>query len=218
MKIKNLNPDKLKAFNKNPKIHDSKQIKQLISSIEEFGFTNPILAIKHEKENLVIAGHARLMAAKDKGLRSVPVIFLDLPYEKAIAYNITDNRLAESSWNEPLLLEVIDDLKLEEHKLEIIGFNSLQIDSMKARHSDNEDDVYKEWGGMPEYEHEENYTFKSLIVHFKEEEDFNIFLDKIEYPSDKITPRTKYIWFPQRLKDRKVDHLKYGEEKGMDAI
>ena len=92
MEVKLISIDKLKPFTKNPKIHPDHQLKKIEKSITEFGWTNPILATK---DNMIVAGHARLEAAKRLNIAEVPVIFLDLPYEKAVAYVLADNRLAE---------------------------------------------------------------------------------------------------------------------------
>ena len=121
--------NKLKPFKRNAKEHPEKQLRAIQRSMEEFGWTNPILAIKHENENLVIAGHARLKTAKFIGIRTAPVIFLDLPYEEAIAYNLADNKLAEmAEWKNEvlavLLREIDDDL------LDATGFEEDEIQSI----------------------------------------------------------------------------------------
>lgn len=128
MDIQELSIESLTPFDKNPKIHSQKQIEKLIRSMTEFGFTNPILAIKHEGKNLVIAGHARLEAAKKRRLKTVPVIFLDLQYEKAIAYNVADNKLAEmAEWDYIMLAGLVEDVKISGLDIEITGFSMDEI-------------------------------------------------------------------------------------------
>ena len=109
--------DDLKPFERNPKTHPEHQLKKIEKSIIEFGWTNPILATK---DNMVVAGHARLEAAKRLNMEEVPVIYLDLPYEKAVAYVLADNRLAELAETDTeqlssLLNEILDfpDIDLE---------------------------------------------------------------------------------------------------------
>ncbi|WP_319508908.1 ParB/Srx family N-terminal domain-containing protein [uncultured Methanolobus sp.] len=70
-----------------PKRHPENQMSALKKSMSEFGWTNPILVTA---DKMVVAGHARLQAALELGFTEVPVITLDLPYEKAVAYVIAD--------------------------------------------------------------------------------------------------------------------------------
>jgi len=146
-KIKHIDIDSLQPFGKNPKKHPESQIKAVAKSIQEFSWTNPILAIIHENKNLVIAGHARLEAAKSINLKQVPVIFLDISYEKAIAYNIADNKLAElAEWDEPLLAEILKNM--DEEIVSLTGFedNEIQrlLDSIKEITEDEPPELGKE--------------------------------------------------------------------------
>ena len=146
-KIKYIDIDSLQPFGKNPKKHPESQIKAVAKSIRKFGWTNPILAIIHENKNLVIAGHARLEAAKSINLKQVPVIFLDIPYEKAIAYNIADNKLAElAEWDEPLLAEILKNMDKEIISLTGFEDNEIQrlLDSIKEITEDNPPELGKE--------------------------------------------------------------------------
>lgn len=138
MKIELINIDELNPFERNPKKHPEEQIKRIIRSIQEFGWTNPVLALKENK--IVIAGHARLKAARQMNLREVPVIFLDMPYEKAISYVVTDNRLAEiAEWDNQILLPLLDDIKLSGIDVELTGFTDADI-SLMSKKEVKEDD------------------------------------------------------------------------------
>ena len=74
MKVEYIPVSELKLYEKNAKIHTDEQIEQIKKSIKEFGFNDPI-AIWHENE--IIEGHGRLIAAKQLGMKEVPVIRLD---------------------------------------------------------------------------------------------------------------------------------------------
>jgi len=138
MKVENINIDILKPFEKNPKSHPAEQIDRIVRSIREFGWANPILALK--ENNMVIAGHARLKAARKMNLSEVPVIFLDMPYEKAIAYVVADNRLAElAEWDNSMLLPLLDEIKLSGIDVELTGFTTADI-SLMNKHEVQEDD------------------------------------------------------------------------------
>jgi ParB-like chromosome segregation protein Spo0J len=131
MEVEQVSPDKLIPHEKNPKKHPKTQLKKLIKNIEEFGFTNPILAIKHKKKRVVIAGHARLEASKQMGLKKVPVVMLPISYEKALAYVIADNRIAEESeWDEEALRDLVDDIQNLEMPLELTGLDDDEIDDI----------------------------------------------------------------------------------------
>jgi ParB/RepB/Spo0J family partition protein len=77
----------------NPRTHSKAQIRQIVDSIRQFGFTNPVLV---DRNNGIIAGHGRVEAAQQLGLETVPTICLaDMSEAEIRAYVIADNRIAE---------------------------------------------------------------------------------------------------------------------------
>jgi ParB-like chromosome segregation protein Spo0J len=66
--------ERLVPYEKNARTHSAEQVAQIAASIQEFGFTNPILVASNDG---ILAGHGRLAAAKDLGLKEVPVVVLD---------------------------------------------------------------------------------------------------------------------------------------------
>lgn len=129
MKVETVDINKLKPFERNPKKHPESQLKKLEKSISEFGWTNPILATK---DGMVVAGHARLEVAKRLNIGNVPVIYLDMPYEKAIAYVIADNRLAELAETDTVQLsELLGELQaLPDFDIELTGFDLDEVASL----------------------------------------------------------------------------------------
>jgi ParB-like nuclease domain len=113
----------------NPRSHSPKQIRQLARSISAFGFNVPILV---DRGLRVIAGHGRLLAAQELGLREVPTILLDhLTEGRTRAFMIADNRLAEnSSWNPRLLMDQLQEVSLAEpdFAIETTGFELGEIE------------------------------------------------------------------------------------------
>jgi hypothetical protein len=107
----------------NPRFHSPKQIGQLARSITAFGFNVPILV---DRGLRIIAGHGRLLAAQELGLREVPTILLDhLNEARSRAFMIADNRLAENaSWNGPLVVQQLTQVSLAEpdFAIETTGF------------------------------------------------------------------------------------------------
>jgi hypothetical protein len=122
-------PSELKPFQKNPYNHPEKQLTMLKKSMREFGFTSPVLI---SQDNMVIAGHARLKAAQEIGLSEVPTIFIDLPYEKAVAYVIADNQLAKlAEEDRDLLGELLQGINdIPDFDIEAVGFSSEDIDTL----------------------------------------------------------------------------------------
>jgi len=127
-KIEFLELDVLVPYEKNTKIHKQYQVDQIINSIKEFGFTNPILI---SKENGIIAGHGRLMAAKKLKLEKVPVIRLDyLTTEQQKAYIIADNKIAENAdWDINLLANELQELNALEFDVSLLGFSDDELDN-----------------------------------------------------------------------------------------
>jgi DNA modification methylase len=126
LSITNLAVDAIRPNPRNPRTHSAKQVKQIASSIQEFGFTNPILI---DETGEIIAGHGRLEAAKSAGHTEVPCIRLEgLTQAQKKALVIADNKLAlNASWDleilEVQMLELID----EGLDLDITGFEVPEI-------------------------------------------------------------------------------------------
>ncbi len=121
----------LNPYQNNPRTHSRDQIAKVVRSIREFGWTNPILL---DRDGMVVAGHARLEAAKSIGLTEVPTICLShLSPAQVRAYVIADNQLAlDSSWDEELLRLELGALDGMNFDLSLTGFDSADIDRMLA--------------------------------------------------------------------------------------
>jgi DNA modification methylase len=121
--------DELKLNTKNPRRHDGRQIEKISASIAEFGFVLPAVIDRGKK---IVVGNARILAAKKRGYRVVPVIQVEhLTDAQARAFAIADNRLCEiATWDNRLLAEELRDLS-EIHldfSLEVTGFDCGEID------------------------------------------------------------------------------------------
>ena len=109
-------------YARNARTHSDAQVAQIAASIREFGFTNPILV---DGEHGVIAGHGRLLAARQPGMSEVPTIVS--PAQKR-AYILADNRLALSAgWDADMLRIELGDLQLEGFDLGLTGFDPAEI-------------------------------------------------------------------------------------------
>lgn len=123
LKIEYLETDKLIPYINNPRINDN-AVDAVAGSIAEFGFKNPIIV---DRNNVIIAGHTRLLAARKLGLDQVPVIRAeDLTEKQVKAFRIADNKTAElSEWDDELLameLEGLEDM--------FTGFSDDEIDAL----------------------------------------------------------------------------------------
>lgn len=126
MKIKQTPIDELIPYASNSRTHSDEQVAQIAASIKEFGFNNPVLL---DKENGIIAGHGRVLAARKLGLKEVPTIELShLTDTQRKAYVIADNKLAlNAGWDMELLSLEMGDLRDEGFDLSLIGFNDDEL-------------------------------------------------------------------------------------------
>ena len=127
-----INIDEIKPYERNARIHSSKQIKQIMEAIKAFGFTNPLLI---DDENNLIAGHGRLEAVKqlniidfkDKPIKELPAIIITgLSEADKKALIIADNKIAENaSWDYDLLQAEFQELEAINYDLDLMGFDNL---------------------------------------------------------------------------------------------
>jgi ParB-like chromosome segregation protein Spo0J len=128
-KIKQRSVAKLIPYAANSRTHSDAQVAQIAASIKEFGWTNPILVAG---DDTIIAGHGRLLAARKLDMEEVPVIVLDhLSKSQQRALVIADNQLAlNAGWDMDMLKVEIEDLKLDDFDISILGFDASSLDKM----------------------------------------------------------------------------------------
>lgn len=121
----------LKPHPHNSRRHSAAQIKQLIASIREFGWTRPVLIDQHDQ---IIAGHGSWTAAQEMGRETVPTLLLaHLSEAQVRAYVIADNRLAEESeWDKELLSAELGILQEMGIDLQLLGFGENEVDRLLA--------------------------------------------------------------------------------------
>ena len=129
--IVQLPPAALKPWPRNARIHSRKQIKQIAASIREFGFTNPVLV---DRENMILAGHGRVEAAKLLEMASVPCVRLEsMTAAQKRAYVIADNKLAlNAGWDTEILAGELKELLAEDFHFDVglTGFTIAEIDNL----------------------------------------------------------------------------------------
>lgn len=119
---KSINVNDLVKYNSNSRTHSLEQIEKIVRSINEFGFTNPLLV---DENNTIIAGHGRLDAALQSGLNAVPCIVLPgLSDAQKAALVIADNKIAlDAGWDIEVLISQFNFLKEFDYDLTLTGFN-----------------------------------------------------------------------------------------------
>jgi len=132
----------LKPDPRNSRTHPKRQVNQIIASIREFGFTNPILI---DADGMIIAGHGRLLAAKAMGLAEVPTIELTgLNDAQKRALRLADNKIAlGAGWDFDLLKVELGELSVLGFVMDLAltGFSSGELDLLLSSKEDPDDDV-----------------------------------------------------------------------------
>ncbi|EGO4545978.1 ParB N-terminal domain-containing protein [Escherichia coli] len=139
LKIEYLPVGKLLRYAKNSRTHSDEQVEQLVNSIREFGFTNPVLI---DEKNELIAGHGRLAAAEILEMDKVPAIRLsNLSEKQKKTYRIADNKLAlNAGWDMQLLAEEVKELMDDDFDIDLLGFNDAELDEMLSDEQPQEED------------------------------------------------------------------------------
>ena len=137
MNIIEMSVDELTPYENNPRNNDD-AVQYVANSIQEFGFKVPIVI---DKDNVIVAGHTRLKAAKMLGLDKVPVIVADdLTENQVKAFRLADNKVGElADWDFSKLeeeLAEIDDIDMSD-----FGFDEYAKSEKKEKEVNLKDDV-----------------------------------------------------------------------------
>ena len=129
--------NKLVPYANNARTHNKEQILKLRSSLREFGFVNPVII---DREYNVLAGHGRIMAAKEEGITEVPCVYADhLTEAQKKAYILADNRMAlDAGWDEELLSVEMQELQELGFDLSMTGFDEKELTDLLDVDADSE--------------------------------------------------------------------------------
>ncbi len=132
---------KLVPYVNNARTHSPEQINKLRSSLREFGFINPVII---DRDYGVIAGHGRILAAREEGIAEVPCVFADhLTEAQKKAYIIADNRMAmDAGWDEELLRVEIESLQAADFDPLLTGFDEKELSKLFDDGKDVQDDDF----------------------------------------------------------------------------
>ena len=132
---------KLVPYVNNARTHSPEQINKLRASLREFGFINPVII---DRNYGVIAGHGRIMAAKEEGITEVPCVFTDhLSEAQKKAYILADNRMAmDAGWDEELLRVEIEALQGMDFDPLLTGFDEAELADLFGEENEAKEDDF----------------------------------------------------------------------------
>ena len=141
LKYELVDVDQLIPYINNARTHSAAQVTKLASAIKEFGFINPVIT---DGENGILAGHGRLMAAKQLGIQKVPCISAaHLTEAQKKAYILADNRLSlDAGWDEELLKIEIESLQADGFDIAFTGFDEKELAELFASDNEAEEDDF----------------------------------------------------------------------------
>jgi len=133
--------DKLIPYANNARTHSPAQINKLRSSLREFGFINPVII---DRDFGIIAGHGRVLAAREEGITEIPCVFAEhLTEAQKKAYIIADNRMAlDAGWDEEMLRVEIEALQAEAFDIGLTGFDEKELSKLFDGGKEVEDDDF----------------------------------------------------------------------------
>ena len=201
--------DKIKPSDNNARVHSSKQVKQIMESMKEFGFTNPLLV---DEDYKLIAGHGRLEALKqlnkidfkDNPILQVPCIQVkDLSDTQKRALCLADNQIAlNSTWDNEKLQDELEKLINENFNFDCLGFDDYVFDDLNIDNALNYDELNDDFT-IPS---NDKSGFKKITITLKTEHAEAILLFQKENQKTQLANGDNYnananiIW--NLLKDR----------------
>lgn len=167
MEIEFIKTDDVKQYAKNAKKHPEEQVNYIANSIKEFGFRQPIVV---DKDNVIVIGHGRFLAAKKLGLEVLPCVrATDLSEQQIKALRIADNKTSEKgSWDDALLSEEIKSL-IDDMDMTDFGFGDFELSMMTEDFEPEpfDDEIIKEY----EETAEEHLAKRRVIITYTDEQE-----------------------------------------------
>ena len=165
MNVKNINIKDIRPYENNAKKHDKTQINNVAESIKQYGFVQPIVI---DKNNVVVVGHCRLLAAKQLKMKEVPCVCVeDLTDEQVKALRIVDNKSNESEWDFDILPDELAELDLSDFDFDFcIEDEEEETEIVEDDDLDEQDRLFKERMARGEIS--------------EEDEEYQEFLEKFE--------------------------------------
>lgn len=156
--IEEWNIERLSAYEHNAKLHPDSHVDQIANSIEEFTFLDPVAV---DEKGELLEGHGRLLAAKKRGDKTIPVIQVTgLTEAQKVAYRLTHNKLTMNTGFDPEMLKIdFEFLQDEGFDLDLTGFDELELSNFEDENTINNYD----WDSLEDAERPEDNTDDKLI-------------------------------------------------------
>lgn len=189
-------PDQLLANALNWRIHPKAQQEALSGVLDEVGWVQDIIV--NRRTGNVVDGHLRASLAIGRGEQSVPVVYVDLDeHEERLILATIDPLAGMAVTDTEQLASLLGEITVTDTALtEMLAGLGVKAGVVPL------DDPNAEWQGMPAFEHEDKTAHRTIHVHFKDEEAVTAFAELV---GQKITPATRYFWYPEIEIERYAD-------------
>jgi hypothetical protein len=184
----------------NPRRITTEQQVALQRSLKEFGTVEPIVVNKHTGN--VVGGHQRLDALLAIGETETDVLVGEWDEAQEKVLNIALNKIS-GEWEYQKLTSLFEEIEQAGIDLNLTGFSELEIaQALNTFTEKGINDSSSEYIGMPEFDQQDKEAFRSILVHFKNQDDVDTFSRLTNNP---LTPKTKSIWFPKVENEKFMD-------------
>lgn len=188
--------DSLTVDPKNARDHGQESINALRHSLSEYGQQKVI--VFDPKTRVVTAGNGTLLAARALGWRKIAASGFDGPPEKIGKFAVADNATQDlSAFNVERLKIELGNFSLGE--MTLLGLTDFHLHTNPGTHVVN---PAGEWSGMPEFHQDDKTAFRSIVVHFKDQEALDEFLKVTKM---RVTEATRFLWYPEIEIETMVD-------------
>lgn len=187
---------------KNARAHTPRNVGMLERSLNEVGAARSIVI---DEAGVVLAGNATIDAAVQAGITRVQVVEADgetivavrrsgLTEEQKTKLALYDNRVAElAEWDSGVLAGLADD------GVDLSGmFFPHELAAILEQAGDEILDAADLWKGMPDFDQEDQESWKAIKVHFANQDDYQAFARLV---NQTLTPDTKSMWYPYKAKE-----------------
>lgn len=189
------NPDELNKNPKNWRVHTRLQTKSMEAILDKIGWVQEVIVNK--RTGNLVDGHLRVELASKRKETEIPVKYIDLSEEEEELVLLTYDPIGALIQADAEALKELADAADREDE----GIRAL-IEDIEGEYGLFKFEAEDEWKGMPEFIQEEEKHFK-IIVHFPDDNAVNTFSELV---GQKITEKTKYIWFPKQEDVRQRDY------------
>lgn len=189
--LKRVKASELMPNPKNWRTHPIAQKNALSSVLDSIGYADAVLARETDDGLMLIDGHMRAELTPEE---EIPVLVLDVTEKEADLLLATHDPISAMAGKDDLILKnLLKDITAESEPL-----NDLLSElAGKPPEIPDPDSWQDHWQGMPEFEQDDQKPFRTLIVHFKTQDDVNNFVETIK---QEITDKTKSIWHPEAIR------------------